>query len=143
MEYDKVLLKVTVVMGAVGGFLLGQLGGWDNSLYALISLMAVDYLLGICLGCYGRSTKTATGKLSSTAGAKGLIKKTAVLLCVYVGCILDRLTGVDVVRDGIIIAFCGTETISIIENLTGLGIPIPQVLKKFLDNFKEVKDDDR
>ena len=85
--------------------------------------MAIDYILGLTLGMVGRSTK----KLM--ADSQALL----VLLCVYVACILDRVIGSDIIREGVILAFCTTEMISIIENLTALGIPIPEIFHKVLD----------
>ena len=129
----KIAIKIGAVFCTVGGFITSQLGGWDKSLHALVSLMAVDYILGLMLGMVGRSTKTTNGRLSSSASAFGLYKKTAMLLCVYVACILDRVIGSDIIREGVILAFCTTEMISIIENLTALGIPIPEIFHKVLD----------
>lgn len=130
---DRFVFKVSIILSAIGSFLISQLGGWDKELYALVSLMAVDYMLGLSLGWCGKSSKTKSGKLSSKAGVIGIIKKVAYLLCVFVGVVLDTVIGSSFIREGVIIAFCATEMISIIENLTSLGIPIPEVFKKALD----------
>jgi len=132
----EIMIKTGAIICAIGGFIISHLGGWDKTLYALVSLMAVDYALGIMLSLVGKSTKTENGKLSPAASAVGIVKKTAALLCVYVACILDMFVCSNFVREGVIIAFCTTEMISIIENLTRLGVPIPQIFHKILDILK-------
>ena len=74
--------------------------------------------------------------MSSGAMSKGLVRKVMALLCVLIGERLDLLLGADYVRNGIIIAFCVNELLSIIENMGLMGIPIPEPLKNAIDLLK-------
>ena len=43
------------------------------------------------------------------------------------------MTGTNYVRDAVIIALCGNELISIIENAGLMGVPIPQKLEEAIE----------
>lgn len=143
MAYEKILIKLGLIFSSVWGFALFHLGGGDKLLYALGSLMVVDFALGLMKGALGRSDKSKSGKLNSEAGRKGIFKKVAMLLAVFVGCVIDKATGVGYFRDGVIFAFCAIELVSIIENLNCLGVPIPNILNKAVEllNCKSDKGD--
>ena len=144
MEYEKIVLKIWTILSAIGGFLMAQLGGWDKALYALVSLMAVDFILGIMKGFAGKSDKSESGKLSSEAGRNGLFKKMAMLLCVFIACVLDLFLDSNFIRECVILAFCIPEIVSIIENLQSLGVPIPPVFHKVIElMYSKVKVDDK
>ncbi|HWP50555.1 MAG TPA: phage holin family protein, partial [Clostridia bacterium] len=85
---------------------------------------------------FHKSAKTEGGALSSAAGLRGLFKKGGMLLLVYVACRLDLLTGMTYIRDTAVIALVTNETVSIIENLGLMGVPIPPILTKTMDVLK-------
>jgi toxin secretion/phage lysis holin len=59
------------------------------------------------------------------------------LLVVLVACRLDLLLGSDFIRDAAVIAFAANETISIIENLALMGVPVPKVLTEAIEVLKK------
>jgi len=122
------------IIGAVGSGIIYLLGGWDMALQTLIIFMAVDYITGLAVaGIFRKSEKTENGALSSKAGLQGIAKKIMMLLMVLVAARLDILTGTDYIRDAVIIALCGNELISIIENAGLMGVPIPRKLKEAIE----------
>ena len=54
----------------------------------------------------------------------------------------DLLTGANLIRDAVVIAYCTNEAISIIENAGLMGVPIPTKLTKAIEALKSKEDDD-
>lgn len=125
------------IIGLIGGTIATLFGGWDNSLTTLVIFMAIDYITGLIVaGVFNKSEKTENGALESRAGFKGLCRKGVMLLIVLVACRLDMTLCSDFVRDCVIIAFIANETISIIENASLMGIPMPKVLVNAIELLK-------
>lgn len=125
-------------IGVVGGFIASLFGGWDAALVTLIIFMGVDYLTGLIVaGVFHNSEKTETGTLESRAGWKGLCRKGVSLLVVLVACRLDLVIGSNFIRDSVVIAFIANETLSIVENVGLMGIPIPAVIARAIDVLKK------
>jgi len=126
--------EVLPILGIVGAFISSLFGGWDAGLTTLVIFMTVDYLTGLIVaGVFHKSKKTENGALSSNAGLKGISKKVMMLLLVLVAVRVDILIGTNYVRDAVIIALCGNELISIIENAGLMGVPIPRKLKEAIE----------
>lgn len=122
-------------LGLIGGAITNLLGGWDTAMQTLLIFMAVDYITGLILaGVFKKSNKTEHGALESKAGFKGLCKKGVILLVVLVAVRLDLMLGLEeIIRNGVVIAFCLNETISIIENAGLMGVPIPSAITKAIE----------
>lgn len=132
---------VLTVIGAIGAFVASLFGGWDAGLKTLVIFMVIDHFTGfIVAAVFQKSEKSENGSLSSKAGLKGIVKKVMMLLMVLVGVRIDILTGTDYVRDAVIIALCGNELISIIENTGLMGLPVPKVLLNAIDVLKKKED---
>ena len=125
---------ILTIIGAIGAFVSSIFGGWDAGLTTLVIFMAIDYFTGLVVaGVFRKSGKTKNGALSSKAGLQGIAKKIMMLLMVLVAVRLDIMTGTNYVRDAVIIALCGNELISIIENAGLMGVPIPRKLKEAIE----------
>lgn len=125
------------IIGLIGGTIATMFGGLDSALTTLVIFMGIDYLTGIIVaGVFNKSEKTENGALESRAGFKGLCHKGVTLLIVLVACRLDIVLGSNFVRDATIIAFIANETISIIENASLMGIPMPQVIVHAIEVLK-------
>ena len=130
-----------VAVGIIGGFLAKILGGWDESLFALILFMCIDYVTGIMVaGLFHKSNKTKTGTLESNAGWKGLCRKCMTLLFVIIATELDIVAGTDYIRNAVIIGFIANEVISIAENAGLMGIKLPNVITKAIEVLQEKSD---
>ena len=129
-------------VGVIGSSIASLLGGWDMALQTLIIFMTIDYITGLMVaGIFKNSTKPQHGALASVAGWKGLCREGVALLIVLIACSLDLLTGANLIRDAVVIAYCTNEAISIIENAGLMGVPIPTRLTKAIEALKSKEDD--
>jgi toxin secretion/phage lysis holin len=126
---------VQAAFAAIGGFLGWFLGGPDGFLYALIAFVAIDYLTGVMCAIADR-------KLSSEVGAKGIFKKVLIFVLVGVGHIIDSqvLVSGGAIRTAVIFFYLSNEGISILENATHVGLPIPEKLKAVLEQLHDRSD---
>lgn len=112
----------STVFGICAGFIIDLFGGWSASLTTLLIFMLIDYITGIIQAILGKSLKSENGKLNSKVGFKGISKKVLMLLMVVVGRRIDITFNITYVREIIILSYIMNEFISIIENLSTLGI---------------------
>lgn len=121
-------------IGAVLGFMYGEVTGL---FWALVAFMVLDYISGILAAISVR-------KLSSKVGFKGIAKKLLILVFVSVGHITDTyvLGGVPVAMTAVILFYIANEGISIVENATELGLPVPQKIKNVLEQIKNKSGED-
>ena len=142
MEKTKGLLLAAA--GAIGAACSNFLGGWDMALQTLIGFMVADYITGVTVAAvFVRSDKTESGALSSAAGIKGLFRKGGMLLLVYIACRLDALSGGELIRDAVVAALVANEGVSVLENLGAMGVPMPAMIIRALEQLggKENEDD--
>ena len=128
---------VQAALAAVGGWLGWVLGGMDGFLYALIAFVVADYVTGVMRAILDK-------KLSSAIGARGIFKKISIFVMVAIGHILDtRLVGSGAaIRTAIIYFFISNEWVSLLENATSIGLPVPGKLKDVLVQLHGVRDAD-
>jgi len=128
-------------VGLFASMVSSLLGGFDALLQALLVFMAVDIISGWTSAiAFKTSDKSQTGRLSSAAGFRGLVKKGCILLIIIVAVYLDILLGTSgITRDAVIIAFALNELVSIMENMSKMGIKMPKPIANALDilNKKE------
>ena len=126
--------RILACIGFIGAALSYFIGKWDAMLIALCIAMTVDYISGLIVAfVFKNSPKTETGKASSTVCAVGLVKKLFMLVLVGVANTLDVALGVDFIKAGVIYAFLSNEILSLLENATLMGIPIPKAIQNGLD----------
>lgn len=111
---------------------------WDNvsvelqkPLEALILLVCLDYLTGVCVAVREK-------KLSSKIGSKGLSTKVMIFAMVGLSAIVDQfLIGAGLALSRVTILFyCSNELISICENAGKLGLPLPRKLTSYLKSLR-------
>lgn len=125
-------------LGCVGSWLCWAFGGWDTGLAALLVCMGIDYVSGSIVALvFHNSRKSESGTYNSIYGLKGLCKKGLILLFVLAAVQMDRIMGVDYVRDAVCIGFCTNEVLSITENLGLAGVPLPDTVKKALEQLQK------
>ena len=118
------------------GIVIGELlGSFDDLLYALIAFVVADYITGVLKAI-------AEKNLSSAIGFKGICKKVCIFTLVGVANVLDvHIIGSGcVLRSAVIFFYISNEGISIIENATKIGLPIPQQLQNTLLRMYSDKD---
>lgn len=143
MDID--IRKIIDVIGAAIGAALGAaFAGWSwTPMHTiLVIFMITDYLSGVLVACLGLSPKSETGKLSSKAGFVGLAKKAFIVTFVLLGAALDTALGSTVIQSMIICMYIANEGLSIIENASLLGVPIPKALKDALEIMRRKSEED-
>lgn len=104
----------------------------NTQFQVLLLLIILDYLSGVLVALYEK-------KLRSSVGRKGILKKFGMIMCVVFCILVDSLqiTGIPELESLIILFFSINESVSIIENLSKIGVPLPGFLKM---QFKEKKE---
>ncbi|MDR0396742.1 MAG: phage holin family protein [Oscillospiraceae bacterium] len=124
----EVWVWIQAAFAGIGGVVGWYLGGLDGFLYALIAFVAVDYITGVLRSIVEK-------KLSSRIGARGITKKVALFLVVGIGHLIDAYlisgTGAPL-RTAVIFFYIANEGISLLENATAIGLPVPEKLKDVL-----------
>ena len=134
-------LCVGAIAGMLWAFLDFCLGGIDTPIKALAILICMDFITGVTAGY-------RTGSLSSRVGAKGLLKKGGIFLCIIIACLLDMAMSMHMFRGMVISAFATIEAMSLVENVDrmGYGAYIPEFfrvrLKQIADEKVVVKKED-
>ena len=104
----------------------------------LAVMMIADYITGVLRAALGKSDKTSGGRLSASAGFRGLLKKSLMLLAVLLSALLDDYAGANgVLRTAVIWFYICNEGLSVLENLAGMGVPVPQRLRALLNAEKQ------
>jgi toxin secretion/phage lysis holin len=130
---------LTIIVG-IAGYVFG---GWTLILQTLVFFMAVDYCTGVIAACFRKSKKSRSGGLSSKAGFKGLLKKVFILVIAAVAYRIDKLIGAEgLVYNAALLFYISNEAISIIENVSVLGLPVPAKLINVIDSLKEDNNDE-
>ena len=119
---------------AIGGYIGWFLGGFDGLIYALVAFVVIDYITGVMVAVLEK-------KLSSNIGFKGIFKKVLIFTFVGIGHIIDFhiIKNGSAVRTAVIFFYLSNEGLSIVENATRIGLPVPEQLKAV---FKELKKED-
>lgn len=134
--------SIFAAAGILASWIASTVGGMSESIKLLLILMLADYVSGLIVaGVFHRSNKTANGRLESRAGLKGLCRKVAVLVLVYICHHIDLTFGFnDVIMSGVVIAFCLNEMLSLVENVGLMGVPIPAALSNAVELLKSHAD---
>ena len=128
--------EVQYLFTAMGGALGAVLGGWDGFLYALILFVVIDYFTGVMVAVYQK-------KLSSEVGFHGIMKKVFIFCLVAIAHVVDSriIQNGSVLRTAVIFFYISNEGISIMENASVLGLPVPRKLQEVLDQIREKEDE--
>lgn len=131
---------ICAFIGLIGATICSMLGGWDTPIQALLCFMIIDFILGLIVAfVFKKSDKTESGGASSKVCWIGIIKKVVTLLIVVCAVYCDRLLNTDYIRNAVVIAFCTSELISIVELAALMGVlpeAVQTVLNKVIDVLK-------
>ena len=126
--------------------LLYYLGIIAVPIIMLVFAMIIDYITGMSAAWYN-------SELSSKKGIKGIVKKVSYLALVVVAMIIDWLISQGLqqinvefhysVFFAVLVAvwLIINELISVLENLSRMGVPIPNFLRKLIDRLKNTVDE--
>lgn len=118
-----------IAAGGIAGTLIGDVSG---IMTALIIFMALDYITGVVVAIGNKA-------LNSSVGFRGLAKKMFIVVVIIIANLLDVnvLGGGGVMRTAAIFFYMANEGISILENGSKMGVPLPQNLIDVLEQLKE------
>lgn len=129
MKWDKIFSYTAAFLGGALSYVFGTP---DMLFYALLALVCIDYISGVIVAVIKK-------ELSSRIGFRGICKKALIFLVVAVGNVADTAifgTGSGL-RGAVIIFFIANEAVSILENATEAGLPVPARLSKVLRQVKD------
>lgn len=114
---------------------LNLLGGWDVPLQTLAILNVADVISGV-------AKSILMGTIQSDLCARGILKKIVMWLFVVVAVALDALVtnylGQDShLRSVVVVGWCITETISVMENGRAMGLDVPPVITDALERLRK------
>ncbi|SMO55185.1 phage holin family protein [Melghirimyces algeriensis] len=121
----------SAVAGAAASFLFG---GWSVLIQTLMAFVIVDYVSGVIAGA-------KEGKLNSYVGLLGISRKVLIFALVAVAHMVDMALGEGhMFRDAAIFFYLANELLSILENASRIGVPIPPKVKEAVEVLRG-KDD--
>lgn len=124
MEY-KLILTAFVTLIAY------MLGGFDTGIQTLLIMTAVDYITGMIKAIINKN-------LNSYIGWRGLCKKAGVFITIIVAVQIELIIGQpETIHNVVAFAFVVNEGISILENLSEIGVPVPKFLIQYLEKMKD------
>ena len=129
---------IQLIFSALGGWLGYFLGGCDGLLYTLLAFTAMDYITGVMCAVNDKT-------LSSEVGFRGICRKVLIFLMVGIANILDVYvigTG-SVLRTAAIFFYISNEGISLLDNASHLGLPVPAKIKAVLEQLHDRSEEDK
>lgn len=120
------------LIAGIGGFFGWFLGDNDGLIYALVVFVIADYITGMMCAIVNQN-------LSSEVGFKGISRKVLIFILVGIGNVLDvQVIGTgSVVRTAVIFFYISNEGVSLLENASYLGLPIPEKMKAVLEQLRD------
>ena len=130
--------EISAIFALLGSIVVYFLGGADTLLIVAGTFIFLDLVTGLSKGAI---TKT----MNSNKGWKGILRKTMYLVAIGVGEGLDKVTVLDDAglsfRTVMLCYVIGTEGISILENLSVMGIKMPKKIESILEKLKDDEPD--
>ena len=123
------------IVSLIGASLCYFFGEVNGLIHALIAFAIIDYITGMF-----KSGKKK--ELSSRIGFEGIKRKVTMFLLVGVANIIDKelLSGLigssELLHDLVIWFYLANEGLSILENAVAIGLPVPEIMKNKLLEFR-------
>jgi len=124
---DLIWAKIQMAISVVGGWIGYFVGGIDGLMTALLVFMILDYVTGLMCAI-------ADKQLSSRIGFRGIFKKILIVMLVGVAHIVDLyvVKSGNALRSAVVCFYLSNEGVSLLENASHLGLPVPDKLKNIL-----------
>lgn len=98
--------------------------------FILYWILLADYITGVCVAFLDK-------QLNSSIGIKGIFQKIGIIVCVFLCALIDKLHLINTAITPLVICFFViNESLSILENLAKLNVPLPQFLLQSLKDLK-------
>lgn len=125
------------ITGVIGTMVTLLFGAWNDALTSLAMFMLIDYITGV-MAAYMKPG----ARLSSKRGLRGIVKKLALVTFVVFAHRLDLAIGQNLFFLLVTYSLLGNEGLSIVENLSHCGVPIPKAIKGKLEQLAHEKGGD-
>lgn len=124
---ENIIKYIKFAVVGIGTGATWLLGDWDTAVITLICFIVLDYITGMLRAYINK-------EVSSSVGLIGIARKSIIFIVLIVAVTLDRLLspGDWVFRTLVCYFYIANESISIIENCSAMGLPIPEQLKDVL-----------
>lgn len=144
---ENIILKFKAVFVTVTGALASWLGILYIPVMMLIAANIVDYATGLC------AAKYRDEEIKSYKSVRGIVKKVCMWLLVAVGAMTDWLLKFAAENAGVTIKLhfvaasvvavwlIANELISILENISDIGVAMPSFLLKLAKSVKKQTED--
>lgn len=128
MSFKAIWAAIQTGLAGLGAAIAAFLGGLDGLIYALIAFVIADYITGVLAAISER-------RVSSAIGFRGISRKILIFALIGLAHLLDvHIIGTpSVLRTATILFYLSNEGISLVENATRLGLPIPAQMRGALD----------
>ena len=135
--------KIEVIVTAIVSALMSWLGILAIPVLLLVGCNVIDYGTGLC------AAKYRAERIDSYKGLRGIIKKVCMWLLIVVGAFIDILLNYAVEYMGfafslpfivatvVAVWLIVNEIISILENMTDIGVDMPPFLLPLVKNIKK------
>lgn len=132
--------RYMIPISMVGGLVANVLGGFDSLLKALLFMMLMDIIAGICSAAFFNTSKYSRNGITSDALIKGIIRKVMMLVIISIATVLDGVLDLDYIRNCACIYLIGTEGVSLIEHMMHMNVPFPKFIKDIMETLLEKGD---
>lgn len=135
MSVKTLWATIQAAITGIGAGIGAWLGGLDGLVYALIAFVIADYITGVLAAISER-------RVNSAIGFRGISRKILIFTLVGLAHLLDiHVLGTPgVLRVATIFFYLSNEGISLLENATRLGLPIPPPIRDALEAITTSKD---
>lgn len=134
-EWSSIIKTISTALGALAGYMFG---GWNMLMNLLLWLVVLDWLTGW-------AAAWIKGELKSRKGYHGIARKVAIFGLVVISHFIDViLGGQQYFQNAVVFFYLANELLSIIENVGRMGVPVPKIFRKAIEEFNEIsgeKDD--
>jgi len=128
-EFTNSLKAIAFMIGGLMGLITEQITG---VFYVLVFVVVCDYITGAY--CALRKKQ-----FNYKVGLDGIAKKIFIFIIVSIGIVIDAkiLERGAILQTSFSMFYIANELISITENAEKTGLPIPQKLKKFIEEIRK------
>ena len=132
-------LDLTIITTGILGVFSYLFGSFDILIQGAFIFITLDFLTGLVKAWHN-------GEVSSNKSRKGLLKKTMFLSMILIGHWLDKISLIPdnsmSFRTLVLVFIIANEGISILENISEMGVPIPGFLKKVFERLDKREEDE-
>lgn len=130
-RYETIVAIYRLIVMWAGTTINVLFGSADGMFLTLIAFMVLDSITGAFCAVIRK-------KRSGRMGMRVFAKKMGILCIVSLATLIEQnILETTAIRSAVILYYISSEGLSIFENLSKIGVPIPQKLKDVLDKVSE------